>query len=191
MTITPPHKNTPCHSGSVPSWRQRLRSGRCQALLVLGIALASQPAMAAKRSPAPGRGNTANLPQILPNAERRLAMPAARPLTPAQQVALPDGGAPPPPHGYAVVEDTETTLNNFTDTVRTHPPLGMPGSDAQQRVNGPNNLPAHFHVLGMPVKFNAPVIAPYQNDRAPLSYAGQATNGSTSLLINGDASGIH
>ncbi|QDH24341.1 hypothetical protein D5366_02655 [Neokomagataea tanensis] len=115
----------------------------------------------------------------------------SKPLTPVEQVALPDGGAPPPPHGYTAVEDTEATLSNFSAQVRTHAPLGLPGSDAQQRTNGSNNLPSHFSVFGMPVKFNAPVISPYQSDRTPSSYAGQPTKGSTDLLINGDASNIH
>lgn len=136
-------------------------------------------------------GDTSALPQIPPSTAHMLNNTPTKPLTPAQQVALPDGGAPPPPHGYTEVEDTEATLSNFSAQARTHAPLGLPGGDAQQRTNGPNNLPSHFSILGIPVKFNAPVIAPYQSDRTPSSYAGQTTKGSTDLLINGDSSSIH
>ena len=136
-------------------------------------------------------GDTSTLPQIPPNAAHMLNNSPETPLTPAQQVALPDGGAPPPPHGYTEVEDTEATLSNFSAQARTHAPLGLPGGNAQQRTNGPNNLPSHFSIYGMPVKFNAPVIAPYQSDRTPSSYAGQTTKGSTDLLVNGDSSDIH
>lgn len=114
-----------------------------------------------------------------------------KPLTPAQQVALPDGGAPPPPHGYEEVEDSETALANYSATVRTHEPLGLPGPNAEQKTNGPNNLPSHFSIFGVPVIFNAPVTSPYYNEDTPATYAGHPSNGQTNILVNGDASPIH
>jgi len=70
--------------------------------------------------------STADLPQIPPSTAHQLNNPPEKNLTPAQQVALPDGGAPPPPHGYVAVEDSEERLANFSGEVRTHLPVGMP-----------------------------------------------------------------
>ena len=133
---------------------------------------------------------TANLPQMGPSAGQIVGAPA-KPLTPAQQAALPDEGAPPPPHGYTEVEDSEAALASYSDRVRTHLPVGMPGTNAQQKTNGPNNLPSHFSIFGMPVKFNAPVQSPYEDEDSPTSYAGHPVNGQTNMLVNGDSSAIH
>lgn len=98
---------------------------------------------------------------------------------------------PPPPHGYEEVEDSETALANYSATVRTHEPLGLPGPNAEQKTNGPNNLPSHFSIFGVPVIFNAPVTSPYYNEDTPATYAGHPSNGQTNILVNGDASPIH
>ncbi|MFT9298119.1 MAG: hypothetical protein ABF542_08415 [Gluconobacter sp.] len=135
--------------------------------------------------------STADLPQIPPSTAHQLNNPPEKNLTPAQQVALPDGGAPPPPHGYVAVEDSEERLANFSGEVRTHLPVGMPGTNAEQKTNGTNNLPSHFSIFGMPVKFNTPVTAPYHSEDLPLTYAGHPSNGQTNVLVNGDASDIH
>ncbi|MCQ9155598.1 hypothetical protein [Acidomonas methanolica] len=87
--------------------------------------------------------------------------PVGKSLTPAQLVALPDGGAPPPPHGYTEVEDSEAVLADFSATVRTHRTLGLPGNEAHQSTNIPNDAPSHFSIGNMPVKFIAPVAPPY------------------------------
>ncbi|KXU99810.1 hypothetical protein AD929_13715 [Gluconobacter potus] len=133
---------------------------------------------------------TANLPQMGPTAGQIVGAPA-KPLTPAQQSALPDEGAPAPPHGYTEVEDSEAALASYSDRVRTHLPVGMPGTNAQQKTNGTNNLPSHFSIFGMPVKFNAPVQSPYEDEDSPTSYAGHPVNGQTNILVNGDSSAIH
>ncbi len=152
---------------------------------------AASPAFAAQAHPRHHASHgTANLPQMGPTAGQIVGAPA-KPLTPAQQAALPDEGAPPPPHGYTEVEDSETALASYSNRVRTHLPVGMPGPNAQQKTNGPNNLPSHFSLFGMPVKFNAPVQSPYEDEDSPTSYAGHPVNGQTNILVNGDASPIH
>ncbi|EHH69041.1 hypothetical protein GMO_03480 [Gluconobacter morbifer G707] len=148
------------------------------------------PASAASRHARHTHG-TAGLPAVPPSAAQTFGKPDEKPLTPAQQVALPDGGAPAPPHGYTVTEDSDATLASFSDTVHTHLPLGMPGTNAQQKTNGTNNLPSHFSILGMPVKFNAPVRPPYESEDTPANYAGHPSNGQTDILVNGDSSPIH
>lgn len=94
-------------------------------------------------------------------AEQTNAAPETKGMTPAQMVALPDGGAPPPPDGYEAVEDNETAVASFSSTVRAHRQLGMPGGDAHQSTAEPNDAPSHFSLAGIPVKFIAPVAPPY------------------------------
>ncbi|WP_147092297.1 hypothetical protein [Swaminathania salitolerans] len=120
-----------------------------------------------------------------PAAEMRAP---ARPLTPVERVALPDGGAPPPPHGYEVTEDFDSSLRTFSATVRSHQALGLPGGEAHQSTQIPNDAPSHFSFLGMPVKFNAPVRAPY-NSSAYHNYAGSPGNGQTDVVAQSDAAG--
>ncbi|AQS87421.1 hypothetical protein AA101099_2986 [Neoasaia chiangmaiensis NBRC 101099] len=107
-------------------------------------------------------------------------------LTPAQQVALPDGGAPPPPHGYTTVEDNDAQLATYSATVRTHRTLGLPGGEAHQSTSLPNNAPSHFSLFGIPVKFNAPVRPPYTNN-AYQTYAGSPGNGQTDVAAEAAA----
>lgn len=111
-----------------------------------------------------------------------------RPLTPVEKVALPDGGAPPPPHGYTVTEDFDTSLRGYSYKVRAHPALGLPNSEAHQSTQIPNDAPSHFSFLGWPVKFNAPVRPPYENS-AYHNYAGSPGNGQTDVVAQSDAAG--
>lgn len=111
-----------------------------------------------------------------------------RPLTPVEKVALPDGGAPPPPHGYTVTEDFDTSLRGYSYKVRAHPALGLPNSEAHQSTQLPNDAPSHFTFLGWPVKFNAPVRPPYENS-AYHNYAGSPGNGQTDVVAQSDAAG--
>ncbi|GAB6853622.1 hypothetical protein [Asaia astilbis] len=109
-------------------------------------------------------------------------------LTPVEKVALPDGGAPPPPHGYVVTDDFDTSIRSYSYNVRSHPTLGVPGGEAHQSTQIPNNAPSHFSFLGWPVKFNAPVRAPYENS-AYHNYAGSSGNGQTDVVAQSDAAG--
>ncbi|QDH17265.1 hypothetical protein [Swingsia samuiensis] len=132
---------------------------------------------------------TANLPQLPPTTAHNLNQPDTKTLTPAQQVALPDGGAPPPPHGYVAVDDSEVRIANFSNAARTHLPVGLPPTNPQQSVGQPNNLPSHFSLFGMPVKFNAPVAPPYRTEDASSSFDGR--NGQNNILPQADSSLIH
>lgn len=107
-------------------------------------------------------------------------------LTPAQKVALPDGGAPPPPDGYTTTEDFEANLQSYSGRVRTHQALGLPGGEAHQSTAIPNDAPSHFSIFGMPVKFNAPVRPPYESSSYQ-NYAGSPGNGQTSVITQADA----
>lgn len=111
-----------------------------------------------------------------------------RPLTPVEKVALPDGGAPPPPHGYEVTDDFDNSLRGYSYTVRSHQALGLPGSEAHQSTQLPNDAPSRFSFLGWPVKFNAPVRPPYENS-AYHNYAGSPGNGQTDVVAQSDAAG--
>jgi hypothetical protein len=92
-------------------------------------------------------------------------------MTPAQEVALPDAGAPPPPDGYTEVSDEEATLANFSATVRAHRSLGLPPIEAQQNVARPLDTPPLFDIDGFPIRFNAPVNTPYLGGPVqPVSY---------------------
>lgn len=110
------------------------------------------------------------------------------PLTPVEKVALPDGGAPPPPHGYVVTEDFDNSLRDYSYKVRAHPALGLPNSEAHQSTQIPNDAPSHFSFLGWPVKFNAPVRPPYTNG-VYHNYAGSPGNGQTDVVAQSDAAG--
>ncbi|AOX16234.1 hypothetical protein [Kozakia baliensis] len=115
-----------------------------------------------------------------------VAASSTKELTPVEKVALPDGGAPSPPHGYTATEDFDASLANYSSTVRTHQALGLPNGEAHQSTSIPNDAPSHFSFLGMPVKFNAPVRPPYANS-AYHSYAGSPGNGQTDVVSQSDA----
>jgi|GEM_PF-1918041 len=114
--------------------------------------------------------------------------PTARTLTPAQQVALPDGGAPPPPHGYTETVDSDPRYGNYSPAVTALHGPGLPGGEAHQNVRQSNNVPSHFSVLGMPVKFNAPVQPPYNGEATYKNYAGQPANRWDGTSLEGSAS---
>jgi hypothetical protein len=100
--------------------------------------------------------------------------PANRNMTPAQQVALPDGGAPPPPHGYTEVTDTDPRLAPYSADITARQGPGLPPVGAHQNINDDNSVPSHFSVAGIPVKFNAPVTPPYDTDFTYGNYAGSS-----------------
>ncbi|CAI9120737.1 hypothetical protein [Brytella acorum] len=119
------------------------------------------------------------------NAPSAASGDARKPLTPAQMVALPDGGAPPPPDGYTTIDDTTTSLYSYSNVVRRRENPDLPGNEAHQSTNIPNDAPSHFSIFGIPVKFNAPVRPSYTNG-VYHTYMGAPGNGVTDLNEQAD-----
>ncbi|MBB2200169.1 hypothetical protein [Gluconacetobacter tumulisoli] len=101
------------------------------------------------------------------------------PATPAPAAAEdPDNPtAPPPPDGYQVVQDEDVSVQAYSPAVTAVGGAGLPSIEARQTPREPNSIPSHVSVFGVPVKFNAPVVPPYNAAFTYSTYAGQSGRG--------------
>jgi len=106
-----------------------------------------------------------------------LAGLAATPAFAAPATAEGDAPIPPPPDGYAPVQDMDETISAHSTAIVTQKGPGMPGGDASQTTRDNNAVPSHFSLFGMPVKFNAPTPPPYNAEFTYRTFGGQPGNG--------------
>ncbi|NHN87813.1 hypothetical protein GOB81_04090 [Acetobacter sp. LMG 1627] len=87
--------------------------------------------------------------------------------------------APPPPDGYEPVEDIDETIEAHysLDIRKAQHGSSLPSIEAQQIPRDANNGATPFDVFGVPVKFIAPVAAPYNAASTYRTYAGQSGRG--------------
>jgi hypothetical protein len=98
----------------------------------------------------------------------------ARAAPPPTQAAIDDGAPlPPPPSGYEPVQDMDVSIEAHSPAVLAQKAPGMPGTEAQQNPHNDADVPSHFSIFGIPVKFNAPVAPPYNPDFTYQTYGGQ------------------
>lgn len=148
---------------------------RLAPLLAAAALLAAGPAVAARAAShhhktAPAQDTTVH-PILGDNAAARAA---ARP----DPTVDPDNPpAPPPPDGYQVVQDEDVTAQSFSPRVTATGGPGLPSIEARQTPREANNVPSHFSLFGVPVKFNAPVAPPYNASFMYSTYAGQPGRG--------------
>lgn len=98
-------------------------------------------------------------------------------------------GAPPPPDGYEPVEDIDETIESHYSLDVRKTPHGepLPSIEAQQIPRDANNGATQFDFFGMPVKFIAPVGAPYNAPFTYHTYAGQSGRGGDAVGSAGAA----
>ena len=98
-------------------------------------------------------------------------------------------GAPSPPDGYEPVEDIDETIESHYSLDIRKTPHGepLPSIEAQQIPRDANNGATQFDFFGVPVKFIAPVAAPYNAPFAYRNYAGQAGRGGDAVGSAGAA----
>ncbi|NVN41979.1 hypothetical protein HUK82_15635, partial [Ameyamaea chiangmaiensis] len=96
---------------------------------------------------------------------------------PAPTAADADAPLPPPPDGYTPVQDMDEAIIAHSPAVLAHTGPGLPGGEAQQITRQDQNVPSHFSVFGLPIKFNAPVPPPYNAEFTYRTFGGQPGNG--------------
>ncbi|MCH4091345.1 hypothetical protein [Acetobacter sp.] len=98
-------------------------------------------------------------------------------------------GAPPPPDGYEPVEDIDETIESHYSLDVRKTPHGepLPSIEAQQIPRDANNGATQFDIFGVPVKFIAPVAAPYNAPFTYHTYAGQSGRGGDAVGSVGSA----
>ncbi|MBB2156422.1 hypothetical protein HLH33_08880 [Gluconacetobacter diazotrophicus] len=110
---------------------------------------------------------------------------AARPADPRVDPDNPP--APPPPDGYQVVQDEDVSVQAYSPRVTAIQGPGLPSIEARQTPRRPNDVPSHFSVFGVPVKFDAPVQPPYNASFMYSTYAGQPGRGIDAIGAEGAA----
>ncbi|MFT9090007.1 MAG: hypothetical protein ABF479_03200 [Gluconacetobacter sp.] len=95
--------------------------------------------------------------------------------------------APPPPDGYQVVEDEDVTARTFSPEIAALHGPGLPSIEARQTPRDSNDVPSHFSVFDVPVKFNAPVQPAYNASFTYSTYAGQPGRGIEAIGAEGAA----
>ncbi|WP_246386950.1 hypothetical protein [Gluconacetobacter sacchari] len=160
------------------------RTTRLAMLLGTGLALLAGPgAMAAPRHAAAPAARTGTLNAPVSAA---LGTPAAGPH--GDPTVDPDNPpAPPPPDGYQVVQDEDVTAETFSPAVTALHGPGLPSIEARQTPRDDRDVPSHFSVFGVPVKFDAPVQPSYNADFTYSTYAGQPGRGINAIGAEGAA----
>ncbi|MFT8804972.1 MAG: hypothetical protein ABF876_03585 [Acetobacter aceti] len=173
--------STPMGSPSSRKGLFRVVLGKTTASLTLAIILAGpvlcQHAVAATHTPRHKTKQHADL------SSGKLA-----PATTARSVESQEG-APPPPDGYEPVEDIDETIESHYSLDVRKTPHGepLPSIEAQQIPRDANNGATQFDIFGVPVKFIAPVAAPYNAPFTYHTYAGQSGRGGDAVGSAGSA----
>ncbi|WP_182949617.1 hypothetical protein [Gluconacetobacter takamatsuzukensis] len=95
--------------------------------------------------------------------------------------------APPPPDGYQVVQDEDVTAQTFSPQVTALHGPGLPSIEARQTPRDSSDVPSHFSVFDVPVKFNAPVQPAYNAAFTYSTYGGQPGRGIEAIGAEGAA----
>lgn len=94
---------------------------------------------------------------------------------------------PPPPDGYQVVQDEDVTAQTFSPEVAALHGPGLPSIEARQTPRDSRDVPSHFSVFDVPVKFNAPVQPAYNAAFTYSTYGGQPGRGIQAIGAEGAA----
>lgn len=94
---------------------------------------------------------------------------------------------PPPPDGYQVVQDEDVTAQTFSPAVTALHGPGLPSIEAHQTPRDDKDVPSHFSVFNVPVKFDAPVQPAYNASFTYSTYAGQPGRGIEAIGAEGAA----
>ncbi|GAN56600.1 hypothetical protein AA0242T_1636 [Acetobacter aceti NRIC 0242] len=154
-----------------------------------GLALAALLAMPVLFSPAVAASHTPRHKAATQHADPTdLSSGKIAPATTARSLESQEG-APPPPDGYEPVEDIDETIESHYSLDVRKTPHGepLPSIEAQQIPRDANNGATQFDFFGMPVKFIAPVGAPYNAPFTYHTYAGQSGRGGDAVGSAGAA----
>lgn len=68
------------------------------------------------------------------------------------------------------------------NSVPTSATTGLPGSAARQSITTGTGSGSRMSILGLPLRFAAPVVAPYNSSATSTTFAGQPANGKDAVL---------